>query len=228
MRHYTANRHGFTLIELLVVIAIISILASIIFPVFSAAKDKGRQTVCLSNLRQLGSAMRMYADEWDGCYPTARVVEGGEGNPQGNWAGCYFVQGLCDPTLGQIYPYVASKEMYICPSAKGARPRDINDPNALPYPLSYSMNDGLSFLNADMMKAPQYRVGLLLHEDIKTINDGDFNWSAWAGGPGGYDSPASIHTGGTCVIYCDLHAKWENKDAILAELKSDAWDPYIP
>lgn len=228
MKRCIVDKKGFTLIELLVVIAIISILAAIIFPVFSAAKDKGRQAVCLSNLRQLGEAMRMYSDEWDGCFPAARVVEGGDGNPHGNWAGCYFVQGLCDPSLGQIFSYVMNKDVYLCPSAKGAKPRDITDPNALPYPLSYSMNDGLSYLNADTMKAPQQKVGLLLHEDIRTINDGDFNWSGWAGGPGGFDSPADVHTGGTCVIYCDLHANWSKRNAVISELEAGTWNPYMP
>ena len=194
MRLSYIKKNGFTLIELLVVIAIISILAAIIFPVFSTAKDKGRQTVCLSNLRQLGTAMQLYTNEWDGLYPASRVIEGGDGNPYGNWAGCFHVGGVCDPTLGQIYSFVMNREMYSCPSDKNSNPPKVTDPKAKPYPLSYSMNDGLSFLNADTMNAPAYRVGLLLHEDVKTIDDGDFNWSGWADGPGGYNAP-------TCLLY---------------------------
>src|SRR3954463_137617 len=62
-------RRGFTLIELLVVIAIIAILAAILFPVFAHAREKARQTSCLSNLRQLSSAMLMYAGDYDERFP---------------------------------------------------------------------------------------------------------------------------------------------------------------
>lgn len=62
------KRTGFTLIELLVVIAIIAILAAILFPVFARAREKARQTSCLSNLKQLGTSMMMYVQDYDECY----------------------------------------------------------------------------------------------------------------------------------------------------------------
>ncbi len=65
----TRSRKGFTLIELLVVIAIIAILAAILFPVFAKAREAARQSVCLSNLKQIGLGIMQYVDDWKGRYP---------------------------------------------------------------------------------------------------------------------------------------------------------------
>ncbi len=92
---------AFTLIELLVVIAIISILAAILFPVFAQAREKARQTSCLSNMRQMGLAVQMYAQDVDEALPLAATA-----TPTGflNW------HDLVDP-------YVKNKQVWICPSA---------------------------------------------------------------------------------------------------------------
>ena len=63
------SRHAFTLIELLVVIAIIAILAAILFPVFANAREKAREVSCISNLRQIGTAVRMYVQDYDESFP---------------------------------------------------------------------------------------------------------------------------------------------------------------
>ena len=93
------RRKGFTLIELLVVIAIIAILAAILFPVFARAREKARQTSCLSNLKQLGLAALSYAQDYDELLPKARNWN----HQQGMW-------------FASLYPYVKNSQVFQCPS----------------------------------------------------------------------------------------------------------------
>lgn len=69
-----ASWRGFTLIELLVVIAIIAILAAILFPVFARAREKARETSCLSNTKQLGLALMQYVQDYDETYPDSSIT----------------------------------------------------------------------------------------------------------------------------------------------------------
>jgi prepilin-type N-terminal cleavage/methylation domain-containing protein/prepilin-type processing-associated H-X9-DG protein len=75
MQRYRHSRSGFTLIELLVVIAIIAILAAILFPVFAQAREKARQSTCLSNQKQIALALSMYAQDFDGTFPFAIALD---------------------------------------------------------------------------------------------------------------------------------------------------------
>src|SRR5881296_1860227 len=69
MMQRSVKQRAFTLIELLVVIAIISILAAILFPVFAQARDKARQSACISNMKQIGTGIMMYAQDYDETLP---------------------------------------------------------------------------------------------------------------------------------------------------------------
>ena len=127
---------GFTLIELLVVIAIISIIAAIIFPVFSSAREKARQVTCASNLKQIALATIMYTSDYDEVMPIAYSSDFSYGPgtaPTYNVAGAAQNSGgNCDP-LPQIasgsvagnsallLPYVKSQTTFLCPDDTGVK-----------------------------------------------------------------------------------------------------------
>ena len=126
---------GFTLIELLVVIAIIAILAALLFPVFAKAREKGRQSACTSNMKQLGLAVLQYAQDYDEFPPSGIIM--GLASPAGgtpNW-------NVTADTLGQgwanqLYTYIKSTGVYVCG----------DDPNGrvgTNYPISYAYNNNL-------------------------------------------------------------------------------------
>jgi len=118
-------RKGFTLIELLVVIAIIAILAAILFPVFARAREKARQSSCTSNMKQLGLAMLMYAQDYDEIFcamgegtiltpvipsdPYFNAHSAGANPPA--TADYYYLS-----WASNIYPYIKNVQIFICPS----------------------------------------------------------------------------------------------------------------
>jgi len=125
---------AFTLIELLVVIAIIAILAAILFPVFAQAREKARQTACLSNMKQIGIGMAMYTQDFDECFP-------GGYNSYGNGSGW----------AGQVYPYVKSNAVFLCPD--DVTPGDV---------CSYGYNSNMMYLPGGT--APGYPMGVQLSQ----------------------------------------------------------------
>jgi prepilin-type N-terminal cleavage/methylation domain-containing protein/prepilin-type processing-associated H-X9-DG protein len=140
-------RSGFTLIELLVVIAIIAILAAILFPVFAQAREKARAASCLSNTKQIGLAMRMYAQDYD-------EINVGSYSYPNTWRQC--------PQLiwaDLLQPYIKNLQLFACPSAANRTYVDDRGragcavieslygapalgTTARPWPLGYMYNEG--------------------------------------------------------------------------------------
>src|ERR1051326_1268478 len=135
-----SRRTGFTLIELLVVIAIIAILAAILFPVFAQAREKARQSMCVSNLKQMGTAFALYASDYDSIFPNP----GGTSLKQTIQSAWLLSSGTgLGKDIGGIYPYVKQRgnagltNVWSCPdSLPGPE-------NAFSPGQNYVMNDYL-------------------------------------------------------------------------------------
>lgn len=190
-------RRGFTLIELLVVIAIIAILAAILFPVFSRAREKARQASCASNLKQIGLAATMYADDNDEVHVPAYLP----GNPRQDW-GNYWV--------GMIQPYTRNKQLLACPSYKN--PIEYN------YNLGYGMNYiyltlrwggtsgwGRGGIPVGLITNPSETI---VFADSQAHSGGgiDTAYVNWVRDPGDYCVRAK-HNGTANVTFCDGHVK---------------------
>jgi len=118
-KHSQRNRHEFTLIELLVVIAIIAILAAMLLPVLSKARERSRAISCSSNMRQLGMAVMLYVDDNEQLFPVFSLA-GATQRWCGNVSFAALLGGVADPS-NSVSWYIRWPEKVCCPGARGAK-----------------------------------------------------------------------------------------------------------
>ncbi len=226
------RRKGFTLIELLVVIAIIAILAAILFPVFAKAREKARQTSCLSNLKQIGLGLLMYSQDYDEMWPFMTYYDCFNPPGPGLWRPGAF------PWHVTIQPYVKNWQVLICPSdAQRACMTKVGSAGSNDYdgmfiarfgyapatpaeaaslwPLSYATNVYLGWSQGHATQAS-------INSPSQCILVGEFGQGAYAYGTWyfyfGYGASSSYnpsrwasgrrHNDGRNWAFCDGHAKW--------------------
>jgi len=206
------SRRGFTLIELLVVIAIIAILAAILFPVFAKAREKARQSSCLSNVKQLGLAVLSYAQDYDERTPMRWSGPAAPHTAPGATATCTYYTW---PEM--ILPYCKSEQIFQCPSKQWGQPFS-GMQMATAYNWSSLAGDARAGAAMGTFQTPA---------EMIMLYDGTGEWDTYpnptelgymiSGGPAsGWANAARIalvrrHNEGANCCFLDGHAKWMNK-----------------
>ena len=203
-------RRGFTLIELLVVIAIIAILAAILFPVFARAREKARQTSCLSNTKQIGLGVLMYISDYD--QKCLQIPWGSQEPP-------YWVV---------LEPYMKNQQLWSCPSAdpNNCKPNCWGDPwrgrggNITADTSMWSEHFMALGLAENAIRSPAAAEWCIKAEGGCAVNG--WNWGNI--GPGGAcdrrRDTVDLHSEGVNALFYDGHGKW-NKHEAFYNLDSD-------
>jgi len=212
-RERFSNGAGFTLIELLVVIAIIAILMAILMPALNRVREQGKRAVCLGNLRQMGFAWIMYADDND-----SKIVNGNTSTGGHNKDGVCWVywpgrnvseeQRMDGIKRGLIYEYCPNLKLYKCPT--GIRGEVVT------YAIVDSMNgydaipgaEGLIVKRRTQIRKPGRRAVFLDEGRLSPAS-----WTVWYEQERWWDQITARHGDGTNCSFADGHSEyWKWKD----------------
>lgn len=233
------DRNGFTLIELLVVIAIIAILAAMLFPVFARARAKARQASCLSNLKQIGTAVEMYCSDYDGCLPWVNsasrftadvIIQLGREAQYSLFGPPYSVYGY--PYAEDVMAsYVRNEEIWYCPAV--GKNEAIN---ATSSTLTFGDNHGgYSFNYRTVPNSPEMgsRPPTILRgstiESFPRPAEVALFWDIRHWGVPNSMGVRPHHFDGINVLWADGHTKWFNLSGRVGVVansnfwRSDAW-----
>ena len=211
---------AFTLIELMVVIAIIAILAGILFPVFAQAKRAAKKTVCISNLKQIGSSIVLYMGDYDDVFPSA--LDASDKFAPDIWQSQpEFKDRIATmPMLHEVLqPYMKSRDLFHCPSDQGGKFLDNHWPDRIDADSSMYGKYGSSyFFRTEIAFKYFTQTKFKLPADINVLFDGAGFWHgdgrAISDTDGAYEVSNLLHTYRYNTLYGDFHAKSLNYDTL--------------
>ena len=206
------KKTGFTLIELLVVIAIIAILAAILFPVFARAREKARQSQCMSNLKNCAMAVRMYSSDYDERLPGG-IPQGFGAAPPGGWPNSALVSGATDfcswdfacGWAFESVAYIKNSQVLYCPNRSRIK---LQDPTW--YTAAFDVNfRATSYLLSEcLVGASEAQIAhaankVMLYEVVPYHHDQIVTVGMFVGGP------SQLNKGGAPVMvaFADGHTK---------------------
>ncbi len=219
---------AFTLIELLSVIAIVAILAALLFPVFSRAKMKGKETACISNLHQIGIGIGLYMNDNDDVFPN--MVDASDKYLPGIWDSQPAWKARIDamPLISQALSiYVKTPTVFKCPSDNGMDVLEHNFPKELPASPTLYGKYGCSYLlRTELVFSGQNGTSLKDPSNINTLFDATGTWHtgsrALTPGSSGGDFARAVRDYRYNVLYFDQHAKNVNWFRL-----QDAWSTQL-